>query len=174
MTATAKLSPAPKKWTDWGSRERLLLAMPERVWKLANCEIAQRAQRHWVAKQPNDPRPQAAIDARVKWCLTPSQEIEDECQRAAWAAGAAEYAASYRLVYLPARPVRWSPDWSTTTVVTLAQLIYAGDYSIFPILADALQDAGCDNDKMLRHLRTQECNRANVAVWTPLGLGVNP
>lgn len=46
------------------------------------------------------------------------------------------------------------PDWRTTTVVALARgMAESGDYSALPILADALQDAGCDNDDVLRHCR---------------------
>jgi hypothetical protein len=44
--------------------------------------------------------------------------------------------------------------WRTTTVVTLArQMETSRDFSAMPILADALQDAGCDNEAMLHHCR---------------------
>ena len=46
----------------------------------------------------------------------------------------------------PFRPVTFDPDWRTTTAVQLAQQMYdSRDFSAMPILADALQDAGCDN-----------------------------
>jgi hypothetical protein len=45
-------------------------------------------------------------------------------------------------------------DWRTSTVVALArQMDDTGDFSAVPILADALQDAGCDNDAMLDRCR---------------------
>jgi hypothetical protein len=45
----------------------------------------------------------------------------------------------------PFRPVTFSPNWRT--VVALARQIYeARDFSAMPILAEALQDAGCDNE----------------------------
>ena len=54
----------------------------------------------------------------------------------------------------PFRPVTFSPDWRTSTAVTLARQMYdARDFSAMPILADALQDAGCDNDESLAHCR---------------------
>ncbi len=46
------------------------------------------------------------------------------------------------------------PDWRTSTVVALArQMDDTGDCSAVPILADALQDAGCDDDIMLDRCR---------------------
>jgi hypothetical protein len=46
------------------------------------------------------------------------------------------------------------PAWRTDTVLALARQMYeARDFSAMPILADALQDAGCDNDDMLTHCR---------------------
>jgi hypothetical protein len=54
----------------------------------------------------------------------------------------------------PFRPVSLDPSWLTTDVLALARGIY--DELAFdrtPILADALQDAGCDNDDVLNHCR---------------------
>jgi len=46
------------------------------------------------------------------------------------------------------------PQWRTSTTISLAQQMYESrDFSPLPILADALQDAGCDNDDMLNHCR---------------------
>jgi hypothetical protein len=54
----------------------------------------------------------------------------------------------------PIRPVTFSPDWRTDTAVSLARQMYESrDFSAMPILADALQDAGCDNDDILSHCR---------------------
>ncbi|MCE9568048.1 MAG: hypothetical protein K8U57_39100 [Planctomycetes bacterium] len=54
----------------------------------------------------------------------------------------------------PFRPVAFEAAWNTSTVVALAQEMYASrDFSAMPILADALQDAGCDNDDILQHCR---------------------
>ena len=52
------------------------------------------------------------------------------------------------------RPVAFSPEWRTDTAVSLAQQMYESrDFSAMPILADALQDAGCDNPDILDHCR---------------------
>jgi hypothetical protein len=54
----------------------------------------------------------------------------------------------------PFRPVAFQPQWRTDTVVALARQIDASrDFSAVPILADALQDAGCDNADILTHCR---------------------
>jgi hypothetical protein len=47
-----------------------------------------------------------------------------------------------------------TPELRTPTVVELCQSMReAQDYSALPILADALQDAGCGDDELLRQLR---------------------
>ena len=54
----------------------------------------------------------------------------------------------------PFRPVSLNAEWLTSTVVALAEGIYAERaFDRMPILADALQDAGCDNDDVLNHCR---------------------
>ena len=54
----------------------------------------------------------------------------------------------------PVRPVKFSPAWRTSTAVALAAQMYAsGDFSAMPILADALQDADCDCETVLKHCR---------------------
>jgi hypothetical protein len=54
----------------------------------------------------------------------------------------------------PFRPVAFDPAWRTSTVVQLAQGVYESrDFSALPILADALQDAGCEDAELLGHCR---------------------
>jgi hypothetical protein len=54
----------------------------------------------------------------------------------------------------PFRPVKLDPAWLTSDVVTLARGIYEDRaFDRMPILADALQDAGCDNEDVLNHCR---------------------
>jgi hypothetical protein len=54
----------------------------------------------------------------------------------------------------PFRPIRFSPAWRTDTAVLLAQRMYESrDFGAMPILADALQDAGCNDDAILDHCR---------------------
>ena len=52
------------------------------------------------------------------------------------------------------QPVVLDPVWRTSTVVALAKQMYGSrDFTAMPILADALQDAGCDNEDILDHCR---------------------
>lgn len=54
----------------------------------------------------------------------------------------------------PFHPITPDPSWLTSTVVSLSQQMYdSRDFSTMPIMADALQDAGCDNPTILEHCR---------------------
>jgi hypothetical protein len=54
----------------------------------------------------------------------------------------------------PFRPVAVAPVWLTSTVAALASQMYdSRDFALMPTLADALQDAGCENEDMLDHCR---------------------
>jgi hypothetical protein len=57
----------------------------------------------------------------------------------------------------PFRPVTFSPSWRTDTTVSLARTMYESrEFAAMPILADALQDAGCDSAAVLDHGRDPE------------------
>src|SRR5262245_5192009 len=61
----------------------------------------------------------------------------------------------------PFRPVAFSDSWRTDTAMTLARQMYESrDFSVLPILADALQDAGCNNEDILNHCR--DTNQVHV------------
>ncbi len=52
----------------------------------------------------------------------------------------------------PLKKFTFSVNWCTTNTVALAQRIYdERDFTLLPILADALQDAGCDDERFLGH-----------------------
>jgi hypothetical protein len=54
----------------------------------------------------------------------------------------------------PFRPATFDPAWRTSTVVAVTRGMYESrDFSAMPILADALQDAGCTSDDILDHCR---------------------
>src|SRR5262245_6745956 len=61
----------------------------------------------------------------------------------------------------PHQPVKFDKSWRTDTAIQLAKRMYESrEFSAMPILADALQDAGCDNDEMLNHCR--DANQVHV------------
>lgn len=68
-----------------------------------------------------------------------------------------------------------NPEWRTSTVVALCQSMReAQDFGAMPILADALQDADCDDEELLGTLRAgsqgYSCDAALVAcVWSDKG-----
>jgi hypothetical protein len=54
----------------------------------------------------------------------------------------------------PFRPVALGGTWLTSTVTNLAQAIYDDHaFDRLPILADALEDAGCTDEDILAHCR---------------------
>jgi hypothetical protein len=68
---------------------------------------------------------------------------------------AAQFAAFFRDIFgNPFRPVTFDSRWQTETVVVLATGIYTDcAFDRMPILADALEEAGCDNADILNHCR---------------------
>jgi hypothetical protein len=54
----------------------------------------------------------------------------------------------------PFRPAMLDPAWRTSTATALPRQMYESrDFTPMPILADALQDAGCDSEDILDHCR---------------------
>lgn len=58
-----------------------------------------------------------------------------------------------------------NPDWLTSTVLALVDRAHKYDQSVYPILADALQDAGCDDEEMLTHFRDPEIHHHANCWW---------
>jgi hypothetical protein len=88
--------------------------------------------------------------------------VSDEQRRTAWGAAVeqAELAQAEmirEIVGNPFRPVTFEPAWRTSTVLALAQGIYdERAFDRMPILADALQDAGCEHTDILNHCRDEK------------------
>ena len=72
----------------------------------------------------------------------------------------------------PFRPVAFDPAWRTSDAVALARGIYEDRaFDRMPILADAIQDAGCDNDDILNHCRDTNTPHARGCWVVDLVLG---
>ena len=72
------------------------------------------------------------------------------------AEGAAQVAVIHCVFGDPFRAVAVDPDWLTSTVLALARYAdEAREFAALPILADALQDAGCDIEDILNHCRSE-------------------
>ena len=68
----------------------------------------------------------------------------------------------------------FEPVWRTPDVLMLGQGIYDQHaFERMPILADALQDAGCDHPELIRHLQQDgdELTAADWVLWNLLGYG---
>ncbi|MBX9627498.1 MAG: hypothetical protein K2X82_27100 [Gemmataceae bacterium] len=54
----------------------------------------------------------------------------------------------------PVVPAAFDPGWRTPSAVALARTMYEGrDFAHMPILADALEDAGCADEAVIGHCR---------------------
>ena len=85
----------------------------------------------------------------------PRDPIQIKARRSAREAEDRAHADLFRdIIGNPFRPVAFDPAWRTETAVGLAERMYdSRDFSTMPVLADALEDAGCDHPDMLAHCR---------------------
>jgi hypothetical protein len=61
----------------------------------------------------------------------------------------------------PFRLVAFSPSWRSESAVALARTAYdTRNFTLLPILADALEDAGCDHADLLAHCRDPKAPHA--------------
>lgn len=82
------------------------------------------------------------------------QAVEFAGHRSAPAERAAQATLVREVIGNPFRPVRLDPAWLSSPVLALAGTMYdARDFASLPILADALEEAGCDQPDVLAHCR---------------------
>jgi hypothetical protein len=106
---------------------------------------------HRLLQTPPQPAQLARLLARVRWLVRQTTGISEEAEKARQALLLRE------VVGNPFRPVRLHPawlGWADQTVPRLAEGVYEeGAFDRLPILADALEDAGCTCADILSHLR---------------------
>ena len=146
-----------------------------RVWHLLGAkdrekvEVAERyadglvTRRDWEAARKRRAIPPWALDPAARAAAAASSALHREAYLAAieaagWSGNLPGKPAQVHLFHdifpNPFRPVEFSSDWRTDTALSLArQMLETGDFSAMPILADALQDAGCDSADVLDHCR---------------------
>jgi hypothetical protein len=109
----------------------------------------------------------AALDARalVAWYPDPKPDSHNsmcislpesnKTYYAEWKAQLSDFARMLRDIFgNPFRPVIFDPAWRTSDVLLLARGIYEERaFDRMPILADALEEAGCTNEDILAHCR---------------------
>jgi len=116
-----------------------------------------------VAYTPVDPLPLSDVAARAafaaQYASTETDAVELPGTLVTYKSPTGELANTMRSVVWevignPFRAVHFKPDWRTDTAKSLARQMYESrEFSAMPILADALQDAGCDNEDVLTHCR---------------------
>jgi hypothetical protein len=107
-----------------------------------------------VAEATAPLRPEIAVSTAFEAAIERGAAMDST----AWAVEALGVPARLRLIRdvfgNPFRPVPFSPQWRSEDVVAIARAIYEDrTFDRLPILADALQDAGCDSDELLEHCR---------------------
>ena len=89
----------------------------------------------------------SSINFEAAW----SQNLKDRTKHVGWPDGDI----IRDLFGDPFRPVAFDLRWRTTDAIGLARAIYDDRaFDRLPILADALMDAGCDDEDILAHCRT--------------------
>ena len=103
-----------------------------------------------AVKDPAWTAVRAALHAREIVVWKAERELQNEAERD-------EIRAQYDLFREVVGPGKLDPDWPrwrTLDVLALARGIYRDQaFDRLPILADALQDAGCDDESVLSHCR---------------------
>jgi hypothetical protein len=118
----------------------------------------------------------ASTASKAAGCAAGDAVPDEEYDRAYYAAERQEASEQARLVREvfgnPFRLVAFNPAWRTTDVTLLAKGIYDEKaFDRMPILADALQEAGCDNEDILNHLRDSNATHVRGCWALDLVLG---
>jgi hypothetical protein len=118
------------------------------------------------------PRFFLAAHAATSACGTPGEFATNAVRSILWACGeiacdpesalggldherAAECITIRDMFGNPFKPTQFDPSWRTETAVALARKMYESrDFSVMPIMGDALQDAGCPDEDILNHCRS--------------------
>jgi hypothetical protein len=107
----------------------------------------------------------AARTRAVVWCAGQVESASyDQAEQAAWSWVYRTYLHAAAHEELP--PGYAIPRvWRTPTVMSIVQhILDTGDESVGPVLADALQDAGCEDEGILTHLR-EDVGEVTPADW---------
>ena len=109
---------------------------------------ANAAEEAWGSAEPNPSDSNIGISAVAAVTCLGGESVKADEQQAQAALLRCSFGNHFR-------PVAVDPAWLTSDVRALATGIYQDRaFDRMPILADALQDAGCDNDDILNHCRS--------------------
>jgi hypothetical protein len=120
-------------------------------------QAAREAARAWAIHQvgPAPPGSPTSRNWYTAWTAAYQSRKWHKAWTAAYQSACALQADYFRDIFPPPYYVAGRlPSWVTSTVRALArQIAESGDYSAVPILADALQEAGCDSETVLDSCR---------------------
>jgi hypothetical protein len=93
----------------------------------------------------------------VAWCIAETANYQDEGWDGIEAEMEFEQCEFLRDIFgNPFRPVAFDPRWRSSDVTGLARAIYEDRaFDRMPVLADALMDAGCAEEQVLAHCRSE-------------------
>jgi len=134
-------------------------AVPRSACRAVTAEVRQAIPRNeWVADAPPADDPHFIALMLYREFCSSSIAIHAVQAAAGLADGAGEQHEQARLLRCivgnPLRPVAAGPDLLTSTAVSLARAIYENRaFDLLPILADSMQDAGCESVEVLTHCR---------------------
>jgi hypothetical protein len=108
----------------------------------------------WVIQSDGDAEEEGTIDLDSECCATLAAEAVVRATRSKKPEATFQADLLRDIFGNPFRPVATNPRWRSETVVALASGIYAERaFDRMPILADALEEAGCDHADILAHCR---------------------
>ncbi|MFO0852374.1 MAG: hypothetical protein U0871_28010 [Gemmataceae bacterium] len=143
------------------------LTAAERLAERPECTVSHRKARH-LASGLRWPMPRPYFSDRVEWAFVSlfTGPLTTTLHCVGVATGRIIPSADHEhpaihlsdlvrdIVGNPFRPVAFDPGWRTSTAVALARQMYdARDFGLLPVLADALEEAGCDAAALLAHCR---------------------
>jgi hypothetical protein len=143
--------PALRKSKDWKRFQSAVEDRREAIWRAPTS----------LPPDALNPLSRAAYDLVSRLLgFPPHGPSLGQNETAVWAAAKLEQTETLQIATLrdvfgnPFSPVACEPEWRTDTAIALARTMYESrEFSAMPILADALQDAGCDNTDILNHCR---------------------
>jgi hypothetical protein len=136
-----------ERYAEGNASREELVRMWESCQLTVSCNSICAPQASWAAVQ-------APFEAAMRLGFRAEAQMKDGYKKTLDAESRTQASLIRDIFGNPFRPVSFSTQWRTSTAVALAQQMYdSRDFSAMPILADALQDAGCDNADVLGHCR---------------------
>jgi hypothetical protein len=143
-----------KELADAATKAQVALSMEHQQsrgslgWQWQAAEAANHVARKKFDGGNNPSVRHVATSAATAWALYAPSSLSFEIRQ------------NFHAIYLrdifanPFRPITLDPRWRTSAIVNLAQAIYDDrSFDKLPVLANALEKSGCDNNDVISHCR---------------------